>query len=90
MPEPEAARPGQSPKLDQQLEEWWMQEFSIPFAKTSLTRADLLSLFPVEDVAHLTDADMQMVAKELGKSLTDAILWDDLELFASDIIEARR
>ena len=64
----------------------WDKEFPI----TSLTRADLVSAgFSREQVASLTDEDMQEIASAMADVYCDHGYWEDLELCTNRILQAQ-
>jgi hypothetical protein len=51
---------------------------------TSVSKSDLEMIYKAEDVAKLTDEDMERLASKLANAYCDNGFWIDLEIIASD------
>lgn len=66
--------------------DFWNKDFPI----ASVTRADLVSAgFSQEQVATLTDADMQEIAAAMADVYCDHGYWEDLELCTNRLLHAQ-
>lgn len=66
--------------------DFWNKDFPI----ASVTRADLVSAgFSQEQVATLTDADMQEIAAAMADVYCDHGYWEDLELCTNRILQTQ-
>ena len=66
--------------------EFWNKEFVI----TSVTRADLQTHgFPDEQIAQLSDEDMETIASAMEDIYCDSGYWEDLELCTKRTLECK-
>jgi hypothetical protein len=60
------------------------------FEIASVSRADLQTIFSLEEIACLTNADMKEIAKKMGDLHCDLAYWQDLESTAKTVLEERQ
>jgi hypothetical protein len=65
-----------------ELAKWWQMEFwNKPFTISSLCRDDLKRFFSEEEIATLTDVDMETIADKMSEAHHNTdVYWESLEL----------
>gem|GEM_PF-3262827 len=59
-----------------------------PFTVASVCRADLQGIFSDEQIARISDGEMESIADRMGNAFTDSgLYWESLEIMAKYVIE---
>ncbi len=73
--------PEQSPGLEN-------VELNKPFPIASVCRADLRGILTDEQIASLSDGEMESIADRMGDAFTDSgLYWESLEIMAKHVTE---
>jgi hypothetical protein len=68
-----------------------MIDWNKAFPYGSITREDLRSLdIPEDQIALLTDEDMQAIAKKVGELYCDFGFWEDLRTAIEQVMEEKK
>ncbi len=79
------------PPGDQLLGREVERDFPIPFQQTSINRSDLRMFFEEKEVALFSDEDLAQLALMLASAYVGSgIMWEDLKLFALQLLEHKR